>query len=360
MIKIQEITNEAVWTNFFNEAGSISFHQSFEWGEFQKALNYDILRLGLYDNDKLESIFLVIKIRSRRGNFLFIPHGPLFMLSKDRLAMEVPQEKKTLILQYLTFITTYLTDIARQEGFWFIRIAPSFSDTPQHAAIFKEAGFRTAPIYMHAETMWAIDIRSSEEEILGGMRKNTRYDIRKGLKQGLIVNQSQSSSALDDFWNLYEKTFTREHFTPFPKKYISNEFNAFNRNQNATFFLGRTPPKSAQEGASDILAASLVIFTKSCAFYHQGASIHSTYPIPHQVQWQTILEAKRRGCQFYNLYGIYKPGRTPISWEGLSLFKRGFGGFQLDYLPTQDFIISPKYCFSYCVDTYLAWRRGIK
>lgn len=355
---IREITDKTTWTDFFNRIGSISFHQSYEWGEFQQSLGYDIIRLGLYDTDRLLAIALVIKIRSKRGHFLFIPHGPLFDIPTDKLAQILP-EQSTKILAQLKIFTEHIANIARHEGFSFIRLAPSFSEKSTHAELFRKAGYRTAPIYMHAETMWAVDISRSEEEILAGMRKNTRYDIRKGIKEGIIVKQNNDKHAIDLFWNLYEKTVAREHFTPFPKSFIAREHEAFNNSQNSTFFFGEAPPKYAQEGASEILAGSLVIFTKSCAFYHQGASIHTTHPVPHQVQWQTILEAKRRGCQFYNLYGIYKPGRTPISWEGLSLFKRGFGGFPVDYLPTQDYIISPKYYFSYIVDKYLAWRRGI-
>ncbi|CAN5139204.1 hypothetical protein BH09PAT2_BH09PAT2_03490 [soil metagenome] len=357
---IRTITDQVVWTDFFNKVGSISFHQSYEWGEFQKSLHYDILRLGLYDNEKLIAIALVIKIRSKRGRFLFVPHGPIFDISAENLAQELADKETDTILKHLNTFTNYLKELARREGFWFIRVAPSFSEKPIHKNLFAHAGYRTAPIYMHAETMWALDITHPEEEILAGMRKNTRYDIRRGIKENIVVEKNNDLSSIDTFWKLYEKTFSREHFTPFPKSFITEEFKSFNKSQNASFFFGEAPKKSTDRGASEVLAGSLVLFTKSCAFYHQGASIHSTYPVPHQVQWQTILEAKRRGCQFYNLYGIYKPGRTPISWEGLTLFKRGFGGFQVDYLPTQDFVISPKYYFSFVVDKYLAYRRGIK
>lgn len=359
MITIKEIQDQSIWTDFFNKVGSISFHQSYEWGNFQTALHYEIARLGIYDSEKLVGIALIIKIRSKRGHFLFIPHGPLYDIPTVQLALELPESQYDYICTLHKELTNYLSELAKKEHFSFIRIAPSFSNKELHKKLFTDLGYRDAPIYMHAETMWALDISGTEEEILAKMRKNTRYDIRKGLKEGIVVEQTNDESALDLFWRLYEKTFTREHFTPFPKKYIQDEFNSFKKSKNSTFFLGKTPPKSAHRGPSEILAGSLIIFTKSCAFYHQGASIHSTLPVPHQVQWQTILEAKRRGCRFYNLYGIYKPGRTPKSWEGLSLFKRGFGGFQIDYLPTQDYIISPKYYISYLIDKYLAWRRGI-
>lgn len=358
-MEIREIKNKTDWTDFFDSVGSPSFHHAWEWGEFQKDHGYDILRLGIYDNKKLVMAALVIKIGSKRGRFLFIPHGPLFQWQTKQLQYDLNDKEAIQAKKQLECFLEYLRALAKAENYWFIRIAPILRDTEQHNDIFAGLNFRKAPIYMHAETMWAVDLSPSEEELMKNMRKTTRYLIRKALKLGISVSKHQTVDALEDFWELYEVTFTREDFTPFPKKYIAGEFSSFDKSKKATFFLGRVPQKFAQEGASEILAGSLVLFTKSCGFYHQGASIHSDYPVPYLLQWTSMLEAKRRGCQFYNFYGIYKEGRTPTAWKGLSLFKQGFGGFEINYLPTQDYVISPKYYFSYAIDRYLSWRRGI-
>lgn len=358
-MEIKQITDKKQWNDFFNKVNSPSFHQSWEWGEFQKTLHYDILRLGVYDNTKLIAISLVIKIRSKRGNFLFIPHGPVFNIPADKLAVTIKNDQETDVKHILTILTNYLKKLALKEGFWFIRISPILTDSENHIQIFTHIGYKKAPIYIHAETMWAVDVSQSEETILKDMRKNTRYLVRKGIKDNIEITKHTSQDALNDFWQLYKQTFTREHFTPFPKSYIETEFNTFNKEKLATIVLGKMPSKFDQEGTSKYLAGSIVLFTNSTGFYHQGASTHSEYPVTYLLQWQTILEAKKRGCKYYSFYGIYKPGRTPRSWQGLSLFKRGFGGFQVDYMQTQDYIVSPKYVLSYCIDKYLAWKRGI-
>ena len=167
--------------------------------------------------------------------------------------------------------------------------------------------------------------------------------------------------------DLYHITADREQFTPYSDAYIKHEFEAFHSAGNAAIFNSgflnspkdAMPPEFALEGASQNLAASLIIFSKSSGFYHQGASIHTKYPAAYLLQWHAILEAKRRGCKYYSFHGIHDPGRTPKSWNGLSLFKHGFGGFQVDYLYTQDFIISPMYALSYLSDRYLNLRRGV-
>lgn len=345
---IKEITDKAIWTDFFNENGSPSFHQAWEWGLFQQAIHNDVLYLGLYDHDKLVCIALTIKIRARRGNYLLIPHGPISCASII--------EQRT---RHFSHIFNYLKEIATKENFWFIRVAPSLHETSENTTMFEKLGFREAPIYVHAERMWAVDLTQSEDEILVNMRKTTRYLIKKAIKDEITIEKRTDEKTTEDFWELYKETFTRENFTPFSKQFIRQEFESFHTSDNALFFFGKVPQKFAQEGVSEILAGSLVIFIKSTAFYHQGASIHSKHPVPYLLQWEAMKEAKQRGCKTYCFHGILKEGRTPKAWTGLTLFKKGFGGYQIDYVPTQDLVISPKYWLSFFIDKYLAFKRGI-
>ena len=345
---IKIIESEVEWTKYFNDVSSPSFHQSWEWGDFQKSLGYDILRLGIYEDKKLKGIALVIKIHSKRGNFLFISHGPLFSTTLEA-SMELHKD-----------LIGYLSSIATQEGYAFIRVAPMIPETPENADVYKNLGFRMDLNYMHAETTWALDLTQSEEDILKNMRKTTRYLVKKAIKDGIAIEKKENKDALNDFWEIYKETFTRENFTPFSQSFLEKEFESFHRTNNALFFFGKLPPELAEDSEKKYLAGSMVVFTQSTAFYHQGASFHTKHPVPYLMQWEAIKEAKRRGCKEYNFYGIYRAGRTPKAWDGLTLFKKGFGGYQKDYLPTQDYIISkPKYLFSYLVDKYLGWKRGI-
>ena len=357
---IKTIDERKSWDSFFNAVGSPSFHQSWAWGQLQKSLGYQILRLGIYDKGKLIAIALTIKICSKRGNFLFVPHGPLFNIPSSQLSVSIKEKDISFVTAGLKALTDYLKKCAHDDGFSFIRIAPVFTNNAVHNEIFASLDYHKSPIYIHAETMWAVDLTGSEESLLQNMRKTTRYLIRKGIRDGINVRKIVSSDAVDDFWKLYKETFTREQFTPFPKSYIKSEFEAFHEDKGAVFFFGDIPSKFAQEGTSPTQAASLVLFTNSTGYYHQGASIHTQYPVAYVLQWYSMLESKRRGCKYYNFYGIYNPGRTPVAWKGLTLFKQGFGGFKIDYLPTQDFVVSKAgYFISYTIDKYLAWRRGI-
>lgn len=358
---VKPITSKKQWETFFDRCGSPSFHHSWEWGEFQASYGNPILRLGIFDTSKLCGICLVVKMRTKRGNFFLIPHGPIIAnTTRDRLDYTVEKKNYSQIKKTLHTLTEELKRLAQEEGYWFIRVASPFQNNKRSAQVFAELHYRTSPTYVHAESMHVISLKDkTDDQLLDEMRKNMRYYIRKAEREKLTVVQSSDINSLNDFWNLYKVTFQREQFVPYSKKYLRLEFEAFAKNNNVTIFLGKTPSKFAEIHPSNYLAGSFIVFTKSTAFYHHGASIHTNVPIAYKLQWDAIREAKRRGCVYYNLHGIYIPKRTPRSWPGLSQFKRGFGGAQMDYLPTQDYVLSKKYAITYLADLYTNLKRGI-
>lgn len=346
-MQIKPIESENNWNPFFIDCGSPSFLQSWEWGNLQEALGYRTERIGLYEKDKLTAAAQIIKIKARRGNMLFVPHGPL-------LADETPSRAEPVLRTLLG----YLKETAKREDYSFIRIAPGMKDTPENRKLYSALGMRTSPIYMHAERLWVVDISKPEEDLLKEMRKTTRYSIRRAAKDGAVIETRTDPGALDDFWGIYKETAARENFTPFSKSFIKHEFEAFFRSDSAVYLLGKI--KDAETGKERYEAGALIVFTKSTGFYHQGASLHSKIPVAYLMQWEAIREAKKRGCTLYNFWGILQPGRTPKNWGGLSLFKQGFGGHQVDYVPTQDYVINPvRYGLSYLYEQYLKAKRGV-
>ncbi len=371
--KITEIDEQKQWTLSFNSLKSPSFLQSWEWGELQKRLGYSVIRVSIQLGDVTGIAQLVI-IKGRRGNFLFVPHGPI-------LNTEATHD----IVRMTTDLISYAEKVAKKEKLDFIRLAPILENTQENRHVFTQLGFTTAPLYMHAERVWQMAISADEEQLLKQMRKTTRYSIKHAEKLGVrvevypsIVKNSASTGApgsrslsplsqcapaeapllskktesqcIDEFWNIYQVTAKREGFVPFSKSYLINEFESFNKTGSAFFVF-------AYEKGNHLTAAALIVCTESTAFYHQGATLHSKVPSAYLLQWRSIQEAKKRGCTLYNFWGTYKKGRTPESWKGLSLFKEGFGGFATDYVETQDKPLSFKYWWTVIYETALKMKR---
>lgn len=341
-MEIKDIKSQSDWQDLFNRAGSPSFLQSWEWGEVQKRLGYDAVRLALFENpgDPLPKLIAqIISIKAKRGSMLFVPHGPIFINPVDRNGT-------------FQIFAEELKKRARENSSDFIRIAFGELSSAENLKMLDNTGFRKAPIYMHAERMWVLDIKNkTEEQLLADMRKTTRYSIKKAAKEGVIIKFRTDERCLQDFWTIYKQTAEREKFSPFSENFLKAEYEEFAKTNNAVFIFAE------HNGIN--LAGALILFTKTGAFYHQGASTHSKIPAPYLLQWEAIKFAKRRGCAFYNFWGILQEGRTPKNWSGLTLFKKGFGGSQIDFTITSDKPLSFKYYLTSAYERILAWKRGV-
>lgn len=346
---IKEINNKEEWENFLSYVEEKTFLQSWNWGEFQKKLGNKIWRFGIFDNGNLIAEFLLVKIVAKRGRFLFIPHGPLLKEEGGKL-------------EILKTILEKLKEISAKEEIDFIRIAPLWERNEENKKIFKELGFKKAPIHMHPELSWVLNITKSEEELLMGMRKTTRYLIRQALKNNKIeVIKSNNKDDIQRFYDLYEITRKRQHFVPFSQSYIEKEFESFISDNEIMIFLGKYK--------GDIVSGAIVIFWQDSAFYHHGASSlkYPKVPVSYLLQWEIIKEAKRRKLKKYNFWGIAdikgehnSKNRELMNhpWRGLTIFKMGFGGEKKPYVKTQDLPLSWKYWFNWVVETLRRKKRG--
>ena len=343
---IREIKNKNKWEDFLWSMKEKTFLHSWGWGEFQKSMGQKIWRLGLFEKEKLLMVSLVIKIKAKRGKFLFIPHGPI-----------IEDQNPNFKFQVLKLLKDKLKKIAKEEKCIFIRIAPIWKRTEANREIFRKLEFKKAPFHTHPELSWELDLEKSKEELLMGMRKNTRNLIRRGLRtEGLTVEKSENIEDIKTFNNLYQETVNRHHFVPFSLLYLKEEFRVFSSDNQALLFLAKYK--------GEYITSAIIIFWQGRAFYHQGASSlkNKNIPAAQLMQWEIIKEAKERGMKKYNFWGIAdiegkkNPKKHPF-W-GLSLFKKGFGGEEKTYLKTQDLPLSPFYFLTSLFEKIRKKKRG--
>jgi len=356
-MEIKEIKDKKIWEGFLEKCKEKTFLQSFNWGEFNKMMGNKIWRFGLFQiaNGKLQienliGVALVIKILARRGTFLFVPHGPI-------MKFQIPNSK----FQTLKFLLEELKKLAEKEKCDFIRIAPILERNEENERIFKELGFREAPIHIHPEITWELDISKSEDEILKGMRKTTRYLIRQALKNKEIeILKSEKIEDLEEFNKIYQETAKRHRFVPFSFEYLKNEFLSFKDDKQILIILGKYK--------SEVVSGGVFVFWQNIGFYHHGASSqkYPKIPVSYLMIWEAIKEAKNRGCEKFNFWGIaplknskFQIPNSKHPWAGLTLFKMGFGGEKKEYVKTQDFPISKKYWICYLIEKIRKKKRGL-
>ena len=340
-MQIKEINDKNQWENFVQLSAENTFLHSWNWGEFNKNTGEKIWRLGVFNQDELVAVVLTIKIRARRGSFLFVPQGPI-----------VSQKSGNDIQEIFNEIFQHLKSLGKTENVGFVRISPLLEKNQENLEIFQKFGFKNAPIHMmHPETTWLLDVSKSEDDLMKEMRKTHRNLIRRAGKDGVKIIQSTDEKYLKAFYDIYTETVQRHKFIPFSYDYIKKEIETFGQDNQIEIF------SAVYDGK--IISSAIVVFYGKQAFYHHGASSSAYMKVPSSYLnlWQAIKEAKARDIETFNFYGIIddKPNHP---WSGLSRFKKGFGGYQKNILHCQDLPFSKKYLSTYLIETVRKIKRG--
>jgi len=337
-MEIKEINDKEKWDGYLVSFYDYTFLQSWNWGEINGFGREKTYRLGIFEGEKLLGMVQAFTISARRGKMLFVPHGPLFFKNDFKVYREV---------------TDFLKKIAGDNGCVCLRISPWLLRNEENEGLYKKLGFRKAGVIMHAEDTWLVDLSGSEEEVMARMRKTTRNLIRRGVKDGVKIRQSDEIKDVDFLYDLQLEVVKRNNFVPFTKKYLQREWNQFYQDKSGILFLG--------EYGGEISGAALIVFMGKFAFYYQSGSREKKVPVNYVLQWEVIREAKRRGCIVYNMWGVAPEDWPNHPWRGLTIFKTGFGGELKKYLQTQDLVISPRYWLMYLVERIpKTWRNRFR
>lgn len=337
-MEIKEISDKKTWEKFVLSQHPNVFLQSWNWGEVHRLLGKKVFRFGLFEKEKLMGVAQVIKEEANRGNYFAVPGGPILVEWKSKL---------------LNFLFHELRKVGKKEGIVFIRVRPNIENTPENRQLFKKLGFLLAPMHLHAETTLQIDLGKSEDEILANMRKTTRYSIRRAEREGVKTEISKNPADIDFLYRLQMETYERHKFIPFSKEFFEKHFRAFLEDNQIAIIKAVCQKK--------VLAIGMFVFYGDTAIYHYSGS-SSKYPkIPasYAMLWRAIREAKRRGCQIFDLWGIAPTDNPHHRFAGVTLFKKGFGGQRVDYLRAKDLPLSWFYWLTFTFETIRRLKRRL-
>lgn len=333
-LRINTISDRLIWEHFWQTHAPQALFQSWLWGEVMRRQSIPLTRFGLYDGSSLMGIFQVVTVRARRGSYLHLRHGPIFVTQK---------------MPYWRSVLTSLQSLAYQERAWFCRMSPQIDDSPANRTQLVSLGLLPSVVHeVDAERCILLSLVQSEDQLLSGMRKTTRYEIRRAEKIGIRVVSSIDPADLDKFFDLYQQTSKRQHFVE--HRGIREEFEVYSKEGKAVLLLGYHQ--------SALLSAAIILFSGNQVIYHHGASIPTKLPVSYAVQWEAIRMAKKRGFAWYNFWGVAPEGSPSHPWHGHSLFKRGFGGSEKVTIHAYDFVTSGYYRLTRAIEWWEERRRG--
>ena len=333
MYEIREIRNKIEYSPLLISKQA-PFTQAWFYGEWQEMMGRKVRRFEVKKDSEIIGFFQIIKYPLPfKQNLLYIPHG-LFLLRQ--LADSEGQA------DFLREFYKKLLEIAKEENAIFARFDLYFHNSNYGSKENLNKYFKKVPnyaynsVYFQPKYEWILDIDKPESELLGNMHPKNRYNIRLAENKGVVIEiiENNFEKYFEDFYGLMKKTARRNNFKLHPEVYYKNIFETCKKNNNAFLVLAKYDDK--------ILAINLILLFGETAYFVFGGSSdeYKNLMAPHLSHWQGIIEAKNRGYKFYN-FGAVSSGSSYKEFEGISIFKKRFGGQPLEYSDSYDLILKP-------------------
>ncbi|MBU6141620.1 peptidoglycan bridge formation glycyltransferase FemA/FemB family protein [Patescibacteria group bacterium] len=313
LIFTQEHTDREGW-NAFVAANGGDFLQSWEWGDLQKHEGSRVWRFWVSEGGERRAAFQARIQRTRIGNYLYIPHGPVFQ-------------------------SGYALDSAGQRRF------VDFARTIDPASMFvlieplKLLDLASLPAGWNLQPPKTLHIDTSRDldDIRRDMVKTRRQGIGYALKNGVTITHGRSQEFLDAFSGLIKRTASRQHFGIFESEHYAHILAALPSEIFVAF----------HEGAP-VAAAQVVWWGQTVFYLHAGSDGgQKQLRAPDLLIWAIFEEAHRRGVKVFDFWGI-----DDTKWPGVTAFKRSFGGTEAVLAPGKVVVVHQlKYLF------YKAYKR---
>jgi lipid II:glycine glycyltransferase (peptidoglycan interpeptide bridge formation enzyme) len=338
--------------------------QSWHWGEFQKALKRKIWRFGFEDGGFQISAQIIKHSLPFGKSYLYCPRGPFLRFAQSNEKLKIKSEK------IFELIAKKIKEITRTENSIFFRVDPEITlKYREFISALKNLGFVRSKKEVQPKDTLVLDISKKESEILAQMHHKTRYNIGLAKRKGVTVRQSIDLKDVDRFYDLMLETSKRDEFKPHPKEYYQKQIEILGKIGLVKLFVAEVVRKQATsyklQATSQVIAAIIVSFYGNVATYLHGASGYQYRNLmaPHLLQWEAILEAKKRGCKFYDFWGIQSGNQESLrqgsgqagiknqGWAGITRFKKGFvsvgGGTEINYIGAWDLPIQKGWYWMY-------------
>jgi len=313
-MEIREIKNKDQWNKFVAGNGS-QFLQSADWGEFQESLGRKVWRLAAVEGEEILASALAVKYNLPFGQgYLYLPRGPVVLVNSHW----------SLVISLLDKIK----ETAKEEKAIFVRIEPTTKKIDDFCAMSHVSCrmlHETSSVQPKNE--WRLDLAPNEEGLLKNMHPKTRYNIGLATKHGVVVREGDKEKDFSKFWQLIKETYDKKDLKTHPESY----YQGILKLDNTKLYLA--------EHEGKVLASGLMTYFGDTVYYLHGGSSQENKNImaPYLLFWETIKEAKKVGYKYYNFGGVAPEGSdAKHPWFGITRFKRGFGGEEVNYAGTWD------------------------
>jgi len=312
------------WDGFLEATPDTGFMQSSWWADFRTTVGFEHFGAVLKDRNGIVGGAMVQKFScASQSRFYYIQDGPV-LPGDESVAGEVFEAILEAIENHRK---------TEQQTISHLRIEPRWQRLPGFVSGFGPPAFKDR--FREPRDTLCIDLRPSEATILAQMKPKGRYNIRVAQRHGVSVVEDTSDQGLADFLSIYEDTTTRQGFGAKPPDYFETLVALLSSVQRGSVFF------ADYQGTR--LAAAVVVYFGRRATYFYGGSLdrHRHVMAPYLLHFEIMRKAKAMGQDWYDLWGVAPDNERDHPWQNISVFKRKFGGLELNLVPTLDYVYDP-------------------
>lgn len=303
--------------------------QSWEWGEFRKEMGLSVLRYGLYEKNKLKTVFQITfhKVPFINKYVGYLPKGPFPDKNFAKALKKIAKDQNCVFIKLEPNIIIPSNDgIQKAESSWIPK-----TQVRDNNSI--DPSFKQSLKPMFSKYNFLLDLTKSEEELLKNMHPKTRYNIRVAEKHGVKVSERTDEKALDIYLDLFFKTTKRQGFAGHNRHYHQTVWKILKDAGIAKLMIA-----TYQE---EPLTTWMLFIFKDIIYYTYGGSStkHKEVMSNNLVCWETIKLGKKLKLKTFDMWGALGPNPDESDpWIGFHNFKKGYGGRLVEYLGAFDLV----------------------
>ena len=283
-----------------------NFLQSSIWQDFLNKQSLRSWRSTVLEGDQIIAtcLFYEKKLPFDRS-YLFTPKGPI-------ISDQVLEEKQ---IEALELILSKVRDISistKKQAEIFFKLEPE-SNKLVLTRLKKTKD-------VQPRDTWVLDLDKDVEELVGNMHAKTRYNIALATKKNVKIRFSTEAKDLEHFFILNKKTASRNQIVTHSEEYYKKLFEALVNHNSGELAIASID--------NTVIAVNILVNFGNSTTYLHGASDYEfrKYMGPQLLQWESIKRSKESGKEIYDFGGIAPQDSSRVKWEGLTRFKKSFGG----------------------------------
>ncbi len=327
-IEIRGGSEDLEWDSFIAQAAVGSHLQTSLWGKVKEKLGWEAIRIILIEQERiLCGAQLLIRKYIPGISICYITRGPI--IRHDHLGLI-----STLLDQIIQY--------CRKKKITYLAIQPPVAGD-YIIPYLEKYGFQPSELELAPTASILIDLSMSEDQLLKGMKRQTRQNVRRSDKEGIVIRVG-SERDIQTFYKIHYETSNRQGFLAYEEAYLHQLWDTFNPGGHIalifTEYLGEVVSGLLLIGVGGTVCAKLLGWSGKFAELRPNDGLF----------WGAIQWSKSNGYHYFDFEGIARAGALAWNSKGElpdeyrqtpDFMKIGYGGQVTIFPIAYDFVYNP-------------------